>query len=207
MVIVFYCVRRWRWWLCFIMYTSEDGDCVLLFTQVKPMTVFWHMHRWKLCLCFDAYTSEIVIGFWCTPRWFLLLPSAWVHGRWSGVGGSLIWLTHWKRRRRLSQCLCLSSKPLTSIPASAAGLSGLTQKPANCDHLRAQDQKWGSGVPKWQEKLSFALSPIWWFSEAGLHKWMPFIIFRARSCERSQLWQLGWFLSRHWFTLCITMEV
>ena len=45
------------------------------------------------------------------------------------------------------------------------------------------------------------------FSEAGLHEWMPFIIFRARSCERSQLSLSGWFLSRRCFTLCLTMEV
>ena len=45
------------------------------------------------------------------------------------------------------------------------------------------------------------------FSEVGLHEWMPFVIFCARSCKRSQLPLLGWFLSRGWFMLCITMEV
>ena len=46
------------------------------------------------------------------------------------------------------------------------------------------------------------------FSEAGLHVWMPFVIFRTRSRERSQLpLSPGRFLSRRWFTLCITVEV
>ena len=41
------------------------------------------------------------------------------------------------------------------------------------------------------------------FSEAGLHEWIPFVIFHARCCSAL----LGWFLSRHCFTLCITVEV
>ena len=45
------------------------------------------------------------------------------------------------------------------------------------------------------------------FSKAGLHEWIPFIIFHARSQERSQLPLPGWFLSRHWFMVCITMEL
>ena len=45
------------------------------------------------------------------------------------------------------------------------------------------------------------------FSKAGLHKWMPFVIFRARSRERSWLSVPGWFFCRRWFTLCITIEV
>ena len=48
---------------------------------------------------------------------------------------------------------------------------------------------------------------VGWFTEAALHKWMPFVIFHARSRERSQLPLPGRFLSRHWFTLCTTMEV
>ena len=40
--------------------------------------------------------------------------------------------------------------------------------------------------------LSCVVSKVWVmntvgrFSEAGLHEWMPFVIFRARSCKRSQ---------------------
>ena len=45
------------------------------------------------------------------------------------------------------------------------------------------------------------------FSEAGLHEWMPFVIFHARSRERWQHHFRGWFLSRHCFMLCIPMEV
>ena len=45
------------------------------------------------------------------------------------------------------------------------------------------------------------------FSEAGLHKWMPFVIFHARSHKRLQLSLPGQFLSRRWFMLCITIEV
>ena len=45
------------------------------------------------------------------------------------------------------------------------------------------------------------------FSEDGLHEWMPFLIFCAKSRKRSQLPLLGWSLSRRWLTLCITMEV
>ena len=45
------------------------------------------------------------------------------------------------------------------------------------------------------------------FSEAGLHEWMPFVMFHARSCERSQLSLPGWFLSMYWFMLCTTMEI
>ena len=48
---------------------------------------------------------------------------------------------------------------------------------------------------------------IGWFSEAGLHEQMPFVIFRTRSHERSRLSLLGRFLSMRWFTLCITMDV
>ena len=45
------------------------------------------------------------------------------------------------------------------------------------------------------------------FSEALLHKWMPFVIFHTRSHERLQLPLLGQFLSRSCFALCVTMEV
>ena len=45
------------------------------------------------------------------------------------------------------------------------------------------------------------------FSGAGSHEWMPFVTFCARSHERLQLSLLGRFLSRCWFTLCITMQV
>ena len=41
------------------------------------------------------------------------------------------------------------------------------------------------------------------FSKAGLHEWMPFIIFHTKSRKRSQLALLG----GHCFMLCITMEV
>ena len=41
------------------------------------------------------------------------------------------------------------------------------------------------------------------FTETGLHEWMPFIIFCARSRESSQLPLPGPFLSGHCFTLCI----
>ena len=51
------------------------------------------------------------------------------------------------------------------------------------------------------------LTHIGRFSKPGLQEWMPFIIFCARSRERSQLPLPGRFLSRHWFMLCITMEV
>ena len=45
------------------------------------------------------------------------------------------------------------------------------------------------------------------FREAGLHEWMPFVISRARSHERSQLPLPGWFLSRPWFMLCVTWNL
>ena len=48
---------------------------------------------------------------------------------------------------------------------------------------------------------------VWQFSKACLHKWMPFIIFIARSCERLQVPFPGQFLSRCCFTLCLAMEV
>ena len=48
---------------------------------------------------------------------------------------------------------------------------------------------------------------VGWFRKDGLHELMPFIILHARSGERSWLPLRGWFLSRHWFTLCITMEL
>ena len=44
------------------------------------------------------------------------------------------------------------------------------------------------------------------FSEAGLHKWMPFVIIHVRSHKRLQSLP-GWFLNRHCFTLCITVGV
>ena len=49
--------------------------------------------------------------------------------------------------------------------------------------------------------------PIGRFSEAGLHEWMPFVIFRARGRVRSQRHFRADFLSRRYFTLCITKEV
>ena len=44
------------------------------------------------------------------------------------------------------------------------------------------------------------------FSEAGLHEWMPVVIFHTR-CHEAAASLPGWFLSRHCFTLSITMEV
>ena len=45
------------------------------------------------------------------------------------------------------------------------------------------------------------------FSEAGLHEWMPFVIFRARNRGEVAASLPGRFLSRRCFTLYITMEV
>ena len=67
----------------------------------------------------------------------------------------------------------------------------------------------------WDENKVYCLTwqngtwcvPIGWFNEAGLHEWMPFVIFYARSRERLQLSAPGHFLRRHCFTLCMTMEV
>ena len=56
-------------------------------------------------------------------------------------------------------------------------------------------------------RLTGTLACIRQFSEAGLREWIPFVIFRARSRERSQLPFPGLFLSRRCFTLCIIMEI
>ena len=56
-------------------------------------------------------------------------------------------------------------------------------------------------------RLTGTLTCIRQFSEAGLREWIPFVIFRARSRERSQLPFPGLFLSRRCFTLCIIMEI
>ena len=45
------------------------------------------------------------------------------------------------------------------------------------------------------------------FSEAGLHEWMPFVIFRAKESREVAASLPGRFLSRRCFMLCITMEV
>ena len=54
----------------------------------------------------------------------------------------------------------------------------------------------------WSDSTLHTETAIGRFGEAGLHEWMPFVIFRARSRERSQ---------RHFradcFTVCITVEV
>ena len=42
------------------------------------------------------------------------------------------------------------------------------------------------GVPQDQCWDHCFLFSIGWFSEAGLHEWMPFVTFRTRSCEKSQ---------------------
>ena len=55
-------------------------------------------------------------------------------------------------------------------------------------------------------KQCFFWHPIGRFSEVGLHIWMPFVIFRTRSHERSLCHFQADFLSRHCFTLCIIME-
>ena len=62
----------------------------------------------------------------------------------------------------------------------------------------------------WVDQMVFTSKWSLWIiissvlGEAGLHKWMPFVIFHARSHKRSLA---GWFLSRHCFMLCITMEI
>ena len=38
----------------------------------------------------------------------------------------------------------------------------------------------------WTHDFDLASNTIGQFSEAGLHEWMPFVIFYARSCERLQ---------------------
>ena len=55
----------------------------------------------------------------------------------------------------------------------------------------------------------WAVQQSWfaWVNALGLHEWMPFVIFFARSHERSQLPLPGRFLSMCWFMLCITVEV
>ena len=58
----------------------------------------------------------------------------------------------------------------------------------------------------WREDRNFMEECFGWFSKAGLLEWMHFVIFHARSRERSQRIP-GQFLSRHCFTLCITVEV
>ena len=85
---------------------------------------------------------------------------------------------------------------------------------ALCLHFQASLCPWFASALKFTSGKAVVSSKlsnstiIGWFSEAGLHKWMPFVIFHARSRERSRATSLpGRFLSRCCFTLCITMEV
>ena len=55
-------------------------------------------------------------------------------------------------------------------------------------------------------KRTRAVVTIGQFSEAGLLEWMCFVIFHARSRERLQHTS-SQFLSRRFFTMCITVEV
>ena len=48
------------------------------------------------------------------------------------------------------------------------------------------DHAWSYSVWGFWEQWSHSLCAIGRFSEAGLLEWMCFVIFRARSCERSQ---------------------
>ena len=58
-------------------------------------------------------------------------------------------------------------------------------------------------IPETPGAPPLSADTIGWFSEAGLLEWMCFVIFRARGCSTLP----GRFLSRHCFTLCITVEV
>ena len=73
------------------------------------------------------------------------------------------------------------------------GVSGVTHSASACYALSTKFCAWtgDTGIEQ--------------FSEAGFHQWMPFVIFHAKSHKSSQLPLLGWFLSRRWFMLCLTM--
>ena len=58
-------------------------------------------------------------------------------------------------------------------------------------------------IPETPGAPPLSADTIGWFSEAGLLEWMCLVIFRARGCSTLP----GRFLSRHCFTLCITVEV
>ena len=61
------------------------------------------------------------------------------------------------------------------------------------------------GEEAWTSQVSWGYTIMYGrFSETGVHEWMPLVIFRAREFAASLP---GRFLSRHCFTLCITMEV
>ena len=72
-------------------------------------------------------------------------------------------------------------------------------------HYRNSVMNWSSA--RYRNSVTAAtVHDIGQFSEADFHEWMPFVMFRSRSRERSQLPLPGRFLSRRWFAPCITIE-
>ena len=97
---------------------------------------------------------------------------------------------------------CLDTKLLPPVQRAGWG-------PAPAHYSSSSHHPSGKSAPL----VSLSLQCKWWvaedtgqFSETGLHDWTSFTIFCTRSRERSQLSLPGQFLSRCWFTLCITME-
>ena len=66
--------------------------------------------------------------------------------------------------------------------------TGLWQEPMSDDRGLWVWHRPMTGTHEWWQ------GPIGRFSEAGLHEWMPFVIFHARSCERLQrhFWASFW---------------
>ena len=98
---------------------------------------------------------------------------------------------------------CLDTKLLPPVQRAGWG-------PAPAHYSSSSHHPSGKSAPL----VSLSLQCKWWvaedigqFSETGLHDWTSFAVFCTRSHEGLQLSLPGWFLSRCWFTLCITMEV
>ena len=53
-------------------------------------------------------------------------------------------------------------------------------------YINRQRWLWKTGQQQPKSIHKACRACIGWFSEAGLHEWMPFVIFHAKSCNRSQ---------------------
>ena len=70
---------------------------------------------------------------------------------------------------------CESSKQLVPVPGRASS-----------QFVVLPFASWNPGVTHYMRLYSHKCIQYGRFSEAGLHEWMPFVIIRARSRERSQ---------------------
>ena len=154
-------------------------DTFFLFSITFPLQILqmqqqWHFH------CFAILGSTSIDIHSVTQRLLRSQP---------GSGScNLSWLLAQKIMKGIHSCKpAWLNCPISHLPVPLQDIKKNRKKVAiYWSYITRQRWLWKTGQQQPKSIHKACRACIGWFSEAGLHEWMPFVIFHAKSCDRSQ---------------------